>query len=107
MEESDVTVTTAESIFRQILYGNRFFQREFGKTSAEYMLPDCFGFPASLPSILAHAGLKGFSTQKLTWHSAARAGGPGSIEETPLGIPFNVGYWQRPLPPTDIPRNSG
>jgi alpha-mannosidase len=96
MEESDVNVPSAESIFRQILYGNRFFQREFGKTSAEYMLPDCFGFPASLPSILAHAGLKGFSTQKLTWNSAARVGGPGSIEETPRGIPFNVGYWVGP-----------
>ena len=59
VEEGDVNVPSAESIFRQILYGNKFFQREFGKTSAEYMLPDCFGFPASLPSILAHAGLKG------------------------------------------------
>jgi len=96
MEESDVNVPSAESIFRQILYGNRFFQREFGKTSAEYMLPDCFGFPTSLPSILAHAGLKGFSTQKLTWNSAARAGGPDSIEETPRGIPWNVGYWVGP-----------
>src|SRR5215213_1347599 len=96
MEEGDVNVPSAESIFRQILYGNRFFQREFGKTSAEYMLPDCFGFPASLPSILAHAGLKGFSTQKLTWNSAARAGGRGSIQETPRGIPFNVGYWVGP-----------
>ena len=96
MEEGDVNVPSAESIFRQILYGNRFFQREFGKTSAEYMLPDCFGFPASLPSILAHAGLKGFSTQKLTWNSAARVGGPGSIQETPHGIPWNVGYWVGP-----------
>jgi len=96
MEESDVNSPSAESIFRQILYGNRFFQREFGKTSAEYMLPDCFGFPASLPSILAHAGLKGFSTQKLTWNSAANVGGPGSIEETPRGIPWNVGWWQGP-----------
>jgi alpha-mannosidase len=96
MEESDVNSPSAESIFRQILYGNRYFQREFGKTSAEYMLPDCFGFPASLPSILAHAGLKGFSTQKLTWNSAAPGGGPGSIEETPRGIPFNVGYWVGP-----------
>ena len=96
MEESDVNSPSAESIFRQILYGNRFFQREFGKTSAEYMLPDCFGFPASLPSILAHAGLKGFSTQKLTWNSAARVGGPGSIEETPRGIPWNVGWWAGP-----------
>ena len=96
MEEGDVNSPSAESIFRQILYGNRFFQREFGKTSAEYMLPDCFGFPASLPSILAHAGLKGFSTQKLTWNSAAPVGGRGSIEETPRGIPFNVGYWVGP-----------
>ena len=96
VEEGDVNVPSAESIFRQILYGNRFFQREFGKTSAEYMLPDCFGFPASLPSILSHAGLKGFSTQKLTWNSAANVGGPGSIEETPRGIPWNVGWWQGP-----------
>jgi alpha-mannosidase len=96
VEESDVNVPSAESIFRQILYGNRFFQREFGKTSAEYMLPDCFGFPASLPSILAHAGIKGFSTQKLTWNSAAPVGGPNSIQRTPRGIPFNVGWWQGP-----------
>ena len=96
MEEGDVNVPSAESIIRQILYGNRFFQREFGKTSAEYMLPDCFGFPASLPSILAHTGLKGFSTQKLTWNSAAPVGGRGSIQETPRGIPFNVGWWQGP-----------
>ena len=96
MEEGDVNAPSAESIFRQILYGNRFFQREFGKTSAEYMLPDCFGFPSSLPSILAHAGLKGFSTQKLTWNSAANVGGRGSIEETPRGIPWNVGWWQGP-----------
>src|SRR6476646_9547821 len=96
MEESDVNSPSAESIIRQILYGNKFFQREFGKTSAEYMLPDCFGFPASLPSILAHMGIKGFSTQKLTWRSAVRLGGPNSIEATPEGIPFNVGFWQGP-----------
>ena len=96
MEESDVNSPSAESIIRQILYGNQFFRREFGKTSAEYMLPDCFGFPASLPSILAHTGIKGFSTQKLTWRSAVPLGGPKSIEETPEGIPFNVGFWEGP-----------
>jgi alpha-mannosidase len=96
MEEGDVNSPNAESIIRQVLYGNRFFRREFGKASAEYMLPDCFGFPASLPSILAHAGIKGFSTQKLTWHSASAVGGPGSPEDTPLGIPFNVGFWEGP-----------
>jgi alpha-mannosidase len=96
MEENDVNSPSAESLIRQILYGTQFFRREFGKTSAEFMLPDCFGFPASLPSILAHAGIKGFSTQKLSWNSATRAGGPGSPQDTPLGIPFNVGFWEGP-----------
>ncbi len=81
MEESDVNVPSAESLVRQILYGTQYFRHEFGKTSAEYMLPDCFGFPASLPSILAHCGITGFSTQKLSWKSAH-------------GIPFNVGVWE-------------
>lgn len=83
MEESDVNSPSAESILRQILYGNEFFRHELGRASAEYMLPDCFGFPSSLPSLLAHAGIKGFSTQKLTWGSA-------------VGIPFNVGVWEGP-----------
>ena len=96
VEESDVNSPSAESILRQVLYGNGFYRHQFGKASAEYMLPDCFGFPASLPSILAHAGIKGFSTQKLNsgWQPAARVGGPDSPEHTPPGIPFNVGIWE-------------
>jgi alpha-mannosidase len=96
MEEGDPNSASAESIVRQILYGSHYFRREFGRTSAEYMLPDSFGFPASLPSILAHMGLKGFSTQKLYWKSAARVGGPQSPERTPDGVPFNVGLWTGP-----------
>ena len=96
MEENDVNSPSAESTIRQILYGTKYFRREFGKTSAEFMLPDCFGFPASLPSILAHCGLKGFSTQKLSWGSFALVGGPNSPEKTPAGIPFNVGIWEGP-----------
>jgi alpha-mannosidase len=83
IEEGDVNSPSAESLVRQVMYGNDFFRKEFGKASDEYMLPDCFGFPASLPSILAHAGVKGFSTQKLTWGSA-------------VGIPFQVGNWIGP-----------
>ena len=73
VEEGDVNLPSAESIIRQVLYGNTYFRKEFGKASAEYMLPDCFGFPASLPTILAHAGVKGFSTQKLSVGVAACA----------------------------------
>lgn len=96
MEEGDVNSPSPESVIRQILYGNEYFRRDFGKASAEYMLPDCFGFPASLPSILHAAGVKGFSTQKLTWGSSAATGGPGSPEDTPVGVPFNVGIWVGP-----------
>jgi alpha-mannosidase len=96
MEEGDVNAPSAEGIIRQVLYGNDWFRRELGKASAEYMLPDCFGFPASLPTILAHSGVKGFSTQKLVWGSSANAGGPESLEKTPEGTPFNVGVWVGP-----------
>lgn len=98
VEEGDVNSPSAESIIRQILYGNNWFRKEFGMASDEYMLPDCFGFPASLPSILAHAGIKGFSTQKLSsaWQPAPHVGGPESPEKTPVGIPFNVGIWEGP-----------
>jgi alpha-mannosidase len=96
MEENDVNSPSAESLFRQVLYGNEFFRQEFGKASLEYMLPDCFGFPASLPTILHHAGMLGFSTQKLNsgWQPAPKVGGPDSPEKTPEGIPFNVGAWE-------------
>ncbi len=96
MEEGDVNAPSAEAIIRQVLYGNNWFRKELGKASAEYMLPDCFGFPASLPTILAHSGVLGFSTQKLVWGSSADAGGPESLEKTPEGTPFNVGVWVGP-----------
>jgi alpha-mannosidase len=98
VEEGDVNLPSAEGIFREVLYGNAYYRKDFGKASNEYMLPDCFGFPASLPSILAHAGVKGFSTQKLnaTWQPAPVVGGAGSPEQTPEGIPFNVGVWIGP-----------
>ena len=96
MEEGDVNAPSAEGIIRQILYGNDWFRKELGRASAEYMLPDCFGFPASLPTILAHSGVKGFSTQKLVWGSSAPGGGLESLEKTPDGTPFNVGVWVGP-----------
>jgi alpha-mannosidase len=96
MEEGDVNAPSAEAIIRQVLYGNNWFRKELGRASAEYMLPDCFGFPASLPTILAHSGVKGFSTQKLVWGSSANGGGLESLEKTPEGTPFNVGVWIGP-----------
>jgi alpha-mannosidase len=83
VDEAEVNMSSSESLVRQVLYGNNFFRKEFGLESKDYMLPDCFGFLANTPSIWNHCGLLGFSTQKLTWHSA-------------VGIPFNVGVWNGP-----------
>ena len=77
----DVNIPSPESLMRQALYGNRFFRQEFGKTSHDVYLPDCFGFGFALPSIAAHCGLSGFTTQKLTWGSS-------------YGIPFPIGRWK-------------
>ena len=79
-ENGDVNVPSPESLFRNILYGNKYFERTFGKKSNDIFLPDCFGFGWALPSIINHAGLKGFSTQKLTWGGA-------------YGRPFDIGLW--------------
>lgn len=83
VDECDANIPSPESIIRHVLYGNNYFRSEFGKESVDFLLPDCFGFQAHLPSALAHAGIKGFSTQKLEWGSA-------------IGIPFNIGNWKGP-----------
>ena len=83
VDECDVLIPSPESVLRQILYGNAYFRKEFGVESVDFLLPDCFGFPGYMPSVWAHAGLLGFSTQKLTWGSA-------------MGIPFNLGVWEGP-----------
>ncbi len=79
-ENGDVNVPSPESLFRNILYGNKYFEKKFSKRSNDIYLPDCFGFGWALPSIMEHAGLKGFSTQKLSWGSA-------------YGCPFDIGMW--------------
>lgn len=79
-DAGDVNVPSSEALMRNILYGNEYFKDEFGKTSTDIFLPDCFGFGYTLPSIAHHMGLKGFSTQKLSWGSA-------------FGIPFDIGRW--------------
>lgn len=63
----DVNVPSSEALMRQVLYGNNFYEEEFGVLAKDIFLPDCFGFRHALPSIAAHMGLTAFSTQKLVW----------------------------------------
>ncbi len=66
--EPEANLIGAESMVRQILYGQRYYQEKFGSTSAIAWLPDTFGFPWQLPQILAQGGITHFVTQKLRWN---------------------------------------
>ena len=82
-ENGDVNIPSPEALIRNFLYGNNYFEKTFAKRSSDIFLPDCFGFGWSLPSVAAHCGLKGFTTQKLSWGSA-------------YGVPFDIGKWYGP-----------
>ncbi|TLS54284.1 alpha-mannosidase [Paenibacillus antri] len=66
--EPDLNIPSGESLVRQILYGQRFYEAEFGKRSNIEWLPDTFGYCASLPQILKLADIPYFMTTKLNWN---------------------------------------
>jgi len=70
--EADVNVPSGESLVRQIVHGQRWYLSRFGHECRECWLPDGFGFPASLPQILDHGGMRWFVTQKLSWNDTNR-----------------------------------
>lgn len=85
-DANDTNIPSPESFTRNILYGQHFFRNEFGVESTDIFLPDCFGFGWTLPTIAAHSGLIGFSTQKLQWRNRPFYGNSK--------IPFEIGLWQ-------------
>ncbi|XP_067129297.1 alpha-mannosidase 2C1-like isoform X2 [Centruroides vittatus] len=66
--EMDGNLPSGESFIRQFLYGQRFFEQEFGRRCKEFWLPDTFGYSAQLPQIMKLCGIKRFLTQKLSWN---------------------------------------
>lgn len=69
--EPDANCPSGESLVRQILHATRYWQDRFGDAGVQRFvyLPDTFGFPASLPQIIAKAGLDTFITNKLAWNA--------------------------------------
>lgn len=70
--ESDCNVVSGESLVRQVLYGVRFSEEEFGTRSRVAWLPDTFGFQANMPQILKKSGTDYFYTYKLHWQHQNR-----------------------------------
>ncbi len=66
--EADMNLPSGESIARQLIHGQRYFEDRFGARCTEVWIPDVFGYPGSLPQIFAAGGCDRFVTQKLSWN---------------------------------------
>lgn len=60
---------SGESLVRQFLYGQRFFESNFGERCKTFWLPDTFGYSSQLPQLCRLAGMSRFFTQKLSWNN--------------------------------------
>ncbi|KAI9669415.1 MAG: Glycoside hydrolase, 38 vacuolar alpha mannosidase [Alyxoria varia] len=67
--EHDTNMPTGESLVRQFLYGQRFFEAHFAERSTTFWLPDTFGYSSQIPQICRLAGMGRFFTQKLSWNN--------------------------------------
>jgi alpha-mannosidase len=66
--EPDLNIPSGESLVRQLLCGQRFFEAEFGARCTEFWAPDAFGYTGQLPQLMRGAGITRFFTQKLSWN---------------------------------------
>jgi alpha-mannosidase len=70
--EPDCNIPSGESLVRQFLLGQAFFEREFGRRCREFWNPDVFGYNGQLPQIMRGAGIEWFLTQKLSWNAFSK-----------------------------------
>ncbi|MEG5093478.1 alpha-mannosidase [Microcoleus sp. B13-B4] len=68
--EPDLNLISAESMVRQVFYGQLYAKEKFGELMRVAWLPDTFGFGWQLPQILRQGGVDYFVTQKLRWNDS-------------------------------------
>ncbi|MEM1079079.1 MAG: alpha-mannosidase [Pseudomonadota bacterium] len=68
--EPDCNLAGGESLVRQLMYGRRYYEEQFGEGAETPVLwlPDTFGFTAALPQLMKQAGMKWFVANKLNWN---------------------------------------
>jgi alpha-mannosidase len=79
--EPDQNIPSGESLARQGLYGQRYFQRHYGRRARVGWTPDSFGYPWTLPQIYRQAGLDYFVTQKIRWNDSTQ-------------LPYDAFWWE-------------
>ena len=80
--EPDLNIPGSEALVQQFVLGRRFFLETFGDVETPvFWVPDTFGFPAQIPQLMRHAGLKWFVTNKLNWNQKNK-------------VPWSTHYWE-------------
>ncbi|OLN89760.1 Alpha-mannosidase 2, partial [Colletotrichum chlorophyti] len=67
--EHDTNMPSGESLIRQFLFGQRFFESSLGFRSTTCWLPDTFGQSSQIPQLCRHAGMSRFLTQKICFNN--------------------------------------
>jgi alpha-mannosidase len=70
--EPELNLISAESLVRQLLYGQQYCQEHLGVANHLAWLPDSFGFGRELPKLLRQAGIDTIVTQKLRWNDTTQ-----------------------------------
>jgi len=86
-DANETVIVSPESWLRNVLLGQTYFRDEFNRESTDIFLPDCFGFSYTMPTLAAHCGLIGFSSQKLGWRT-------NPFYEGNKKYPYTIGLWQ-------------
>ncbi len=81
--EPDLNLPDGETEVRQLLIGQRFFQKQYGTVARIGWNPDSFGYNWQLPQIYKRSGLDYFVTQKMHWNDTNQ-------------LPFRMFWWQSP-----------
>ena len=70
--EPETNLVSGESLIRQLIYGQQYYQEKFGEITKVAWLPDSFGFTWQLPQILKQCGIEYFVTGKLHWNDTTK-----------------------------------
>ena len=70
--EPETNLVCGESLIRQLIYGQEYYQDKFGKMTKVAWLPDSFGFTWQLPQIMQQCGIEYFVTGKLHWNDTTQ-----------------------------------
>lgn len=81
--EPEMNLLSGESIARQLLYGQGYYQAKFGERARVAWLIDSFGFCWQMPQLLQQGGIDYFVTGKLHWNDST-------------AFPHGFFYWRSP-----------